>query len=84
LVRTINVLFVVTGAAAAAIRLAVSSSSTAGGVAVSDYVTYDFSLAGTGAEYEKTSLVVASGEYVWVQASVAGVSVRAHGFEGSA
>ena len=82
-VATVNVCFVNAAASASAIRLAISTSSTSGGVAAADYVSYGATL-NVGDEYEKTGLVVQNGEYVWAYAAVTGVVARAHGFEGAA
>lgn len=79
---TVTVCFVNTGTMPSAIRLAVSTSATLGGVVAGDYVSFGFNLA-PGDEYEKTGLVLSNGEYIWAYAQISGVAVRAHGFEGA-
>jgi hypothetical protein len=66
-------------------RVAISTASTAGGVATAEYIEYDTVLQAKGV-FERTGLVTsaASAPYVWVQASVAsGINVTVYGIETS-
>jgi hypothetical protein len=82
LFATINVLVANGGNNDAAIRIAVSTATTAGLVMPADYITPgNLILAPTDPPWEQKGVVVASGEVVWVSSSVAGATVRVHGFE---
>lgn len=77
-VATANVSFVNRNTSGVAlIRLAISDS---GSPNVADYLEFDFPLA-AGESLERTGMPMTAAEQIIVRASVAGVSVRAGGFE---
>lgn len=73
--QTFNVRFANRNATAVKVRVAIGSGASP---ALEDYVDYDVPVPANGI-LEDTGLVASSGEKVWVRASVANVSVRAHG-----
>lgn len=78
-VATANVNFCNRTAAPVKVRLAIRS----GTLVASDYLEYDAVIPPGGA-LERTGLAMAAGEVIVARADVAGVSVRAHGFEEAA
>ena len=76
-ISTVNINFCNQGVNAVRIRLAINAG---GAPAVADYTEYDKLIAGNDS-YEVTGVVCSPGETVWVYASTANVSVRAHFFE---
>ncbi len=80
-----NVSICNTTTTAVTVRMAISTSSTAGGVAASEYIEYDTALPAKGV-FERTGLITSalSAPYVWVQASTAsGINVMVYGIETS-
>lgn len=67
----------------ATILVAISTSSTSGGIDASEYIEYNAVLAGQGSIFERTGLLTdaTNGAYVWVQASSANVSFQVYGYE---
>jgi hypothetical protein len=82
-VDVVNINFCNTNASATTIQLAISTSTTAAGIATADWFIYGRTLPGTD-EYERTGIVVTSGESIWALAAASGVSVRAHCIEQAA
>jgi hypothetical protein len=80
-----NVSICNTNSSAITIRMAMSTSSTAGGVSASEYIEYDTAIPAKGV-FERTGLITsgASAPYIWVQASTAsGTNVTVYGIETS-
>lgn len=65
------------------VDIAISTSSTSGGIAVSEYIEFDAVLTSIGSTLERTGLVTndVNGKYIWVRASSANVSFQAYGYE---
>ena len=66
--------------AAATVRVAVAATAVP---AAAEYLEYDATLP-AGGVLERTGIVMSAGEKIVARASVAGVSVRVHGFEEAA
>lgn len=83
-----NISFTNTTATTVQIRLAISTSSTSGGIAASEYYEYSTSVAPNGV-FERTGLVVLGGSvtsstpYIWVGSSGTAVNVNVYGIETS-
>ena len=80
-----NVSICNTNTSAITIRMALSTSSTAGGVAAQEYLEYDTVIAAKSV-FERTGLVssATSAAYVWVQSATAGgINVHVYGIETS-
>jgi len=71
-----------TNATAATIRIALSTASTSGSVAASEYIEYGTTIVGNGV-FERTGLVLDAGKYVWVYSTSAAVNVTVYGIETS-
>lgn len=69
--------------ATASVDVVVSTSSTSGGIAGSEYVEYAAVLSSSGATLERTGLVTdaTNGAYIWVRSSTANVSFQVYGYE---
>ena len=82
-VASISINAVDRNAVATSIDIAISTSSTSGGIATSEYIEYSSILAGVGATFERTGLVTdaTNGKYVWVRSSAADVSFQVYGYE---
>jgi hypothetical protein len=77
-----NVSFTNTTSSAVTIRLALSTSSTSGGINAADYIEYDTTIVPKGV-FERTGLVGQAGLYVWAYSSAANVNVTVYGIETS-
>lgn len=77
-----NVSFTNTTGSAVTIRLALSTSSTSGGVNAADYIEYGTTVVPNGV-FERTGLVGQAGLYVWAYSSSANVNVTVYGIETS-
>lgn len=74
-----------TNSTAVTIKMAISTSSTAGGVLTAEYIEFDTPIPAKGV-FERTGLITsgASAPYVYVQANTAaGVNVTVYGIETS-
>jgi hypothetical protein len=82
-VASISINVVDRNAVSTSIDIAISTSSTSGGIATSEYIEYNSILAGIGATLERTGLVTdaTNGKYVWVRSSAADVSFQVYGYE---
>jgi hypothetical protein len=67
----------------AAVDIVISTSSTSGGIAGSEYIEFATLLSGSGATLERTGLVTdaTNGAYIWVRSSTANVSFQVYGYE---
>jgi hypothetical protein len=67
----------------ASIDFVISTSSTSGGIAASEYIEYSIPLNGVGSTLERTGLVTdaTNGKYVWVRSTTANVSFQVYGYE---
>jgi hypothetical protein len=83
-----NISFTNTAATAVQIRLAISTSSTSGGIAASEYFEYQTNIAPYGV-FERTGLLALGGAvsgstpYIWVGSSGTAVNVNVYGIETS-
>ena len=70
-------------ASTVAVDVVISTSSTSGGIAASEYIEYSTTLTGVGATLERTGLVTdaTNGKYVWIRSSTASVSFQVYGYE---
>jgi hypothetical protein len=70
-------------AATAAIDIAISTSSTSGGIVASEYVDFSAGLSALGSTLERTGLVTdaTNGKYVWVRSSTENISFQVYGYE---
>jgi hypothetical protein len=72
-----------TNATSITLKMAMSTSSTAGGVAASEYIESGTTVIGNGV-FERTGLVAGAGMYIWVQSSAtSGVNYTVYGIETS-
>lgn len=71
------------GALSCSVDFAISTSSTSGGIANSEYIEYNTPLAPSGGSLERTGLVTdaTNGAYIWVRASSADASFQVYGYE---
>jgi hypothetical protein len=69
--------------ATATVDFVISTSSTSGGIADSEYVEFAAVLTGVGATLERTGLVTdaTNGPRIWVRSSTANVSFQVYGYE---
>ena len=67
----------------ASIDIAISASSTSGGIALTEYIEFSGLLNNLGSVIERTGLVTdaTNGKYVWVRASSANVAFQVYGYE---
>ena len=67
----------------ATVDVVISTSSTSGGIAGSEYLEFATLLSGSGATLERTGLVTdaTNGAYIWVRSSTADVSFQVYGYE---
>ena len=67
----------------ATVDFVISTSSTSGGIAASEYIEYSTTLNGVGATLERTGLVTdaTNGKYIWIRSSTASVSFQVYGYE---
>jgi len=65
------------------IDIAISTSSTSGGIAASEYIEYQSPITGMGSIIERTGLVTdaTNGAYVWVRTSATTVAFQVYGYE---
>ena len=77
---TLNIRVANRNSTAVAIRVAIGTGASP---AVEDYIDYDLLVAANGV-LEDSGIVCSAGEKVWAYSSMAGVSVRVHGFEEAA
>lgn len=68
---------------ACAVDFVISTSSTSGGIALSEYIEFDAILNSVGASLERTGLVTdaTNGKYVWVRSSNASTAFQVYGYE---
>lgn len=77
---TLNIRVANRNSTTVAIRVAIGTGASP---AVKDYIDYDLLVAANGV-LEDSGIVCSAGEKVWAYSSMAGVSVRVHGFEEAA
>ena len=83
-----NISFTNTASTAVQIRLAISTSSTSGGIGASEYFEYQTTVAPYGV-FERTGLLALGGAvsgstpYIWVGSSGTAVNVNVYGIETS-
>jgi hypothetical protein len=65
------------------IDIAISTSSTSGGIVASEYIEYQSPITGLGSIIERTGLVTdeTNGAYVWVRTSATTVAFQVYGYE---
>lgn len=65
------------------IDFVISTSSTSGGIAATEYIEYAAPLASLGSNLERTGLVSddVNGKYIWVRSSSAEVAFQVYGYE---
>lgn len=61
----------------------ISTSSTSGGIAASEYIEFSTALSSLGSVLERTGLVTddTNGKYVWVRSSNANTAFQVYGYE---
>jgi hypothetical protein len=61
----------------------ISTSSTSGSIALSEYIEFDALLPGLSSVLERTGLVTddTNGKYVWVRSSTADTAFQVYGYE---
>jgi hypothetical protein len=71
------------GTATANVDFVISTSSTSGAIADSEYVDFAAVLSSVGSTLERTGLVTddTNGKYIWVRSSTANVSFQVYGYE---
>ena len=71
------------GTATASVDFVISTSSTSGAIADSEYVDFAAVLSNVGSTLERTGLVTddTNGKYIWVRSSTANVSFQVYGYE---
>ena len=77
---TLNIRVANRNSTTVAIRVAIGTGTSPAG---KDYIDYDLLVAANGV-LEDSGIVCSAGEKVWAYSSMAGVSVRVHGFEEAA
>jgi hypothetical protein len=67
----------------ASIDMVISTSSTSGGIALSEYIEFNTTLDPAGGQLEKTGLVsdATNGKYIWIRSSNANTSFQVYGYE---
>ena len=67
----------------AGVDFAISTSSTSGGVALTEYIEFDAMLQSVGSVLERTGLVSddTNGKYIWVRSTTADVAFQVYGYE---
>lgn len=70
-------------ATTAVVDFVISTSSSSGGIALSEYVEFGAVLTSSGSTLERTGLVTdaTNGAYVWIRSSTANVSFQVYGYE---
>lgn len=65
------------------VDFAISTSSTSGGIALTEYIEFSALLEGTSSSLERTGLVTndVNGKYVWVRSSNADTAFQVYGYE---
>lgn len=65
------------------VDVVISTSSTSGGIAASEYIEFQSALSGAGSVLERTGLVTdaTNGKYVWVRSSNATTAFQVFGYE---
>lgn len=82
-VASISINAVNQGASPSYVDFVISTSSTSGGIAASEYIEFDAVLASIGSTLERTGLVTdaTNGKYVWVRSSNATTAFQVYGYE---
>jgi hypothetical protein len=67
----------------ATVDFVISTASTSGSIAGSEYIEYAAVLSGSGTTLERTGLVTdaTNGAYIWVRSSTANVAFQVYGYE---
>jgi hypothetical protein len=65
------------------IDIAISTSATSGGIAISEYLENGIALPTIGSSMERNGIVTdaTNGKYVWVKSSTANVAFQVYGYE---
>jgi hypothetical protein len=65
------------------VDIVISTSSTSGGIVLSEYLEYAASLASFGSALERTGIVTdaTNGKYLWVRSSSANTVFQVYGYE---
>jgi hypothetical protein len=82
-VASISINAVNQSTATANVDFVISTSSTSGSIATTEYIEFGAVLSGTGSTLERTGLVTdaTNGAYVWVRSTTANVSFQVYGYE---
>lgn len=82
-VATISINAVNTSGSTSAIDIAISTSSTSGGIVVSEYLEYATILPSGGSSVERTGIVTdaTNGPRIWVRSNSANVAFQVYGYE---
>jgi hypothetical protein len=82
-VASITINAVNRNSATATVDFVISTSSTSGGIATSEYIEFAAVLPGSGTTLERSGLVTdaTNGAYIWVRSSTANVSFQVYGYE---
>jgi hypothetical protein len=67
----------------ATVDFVISTSSTSGGIALTEYIEFGGDLSGKGSVLERTGLLTdaTNGKYIWVRATSANVAFQVYGYE---
>jgi hypothetical protein len=71
------------GTTSASIDIVISTASSSGSIAATEYIEFATTVTSNGGAYERTGLVSddTNGKYVWVRSTTADVAFQVYGYE---